>query len=809
MGRCLAGPVAHLHPLLAQFGDVALEAADPIEELADDLVELSHGVFEKGRLDLHRLHPSGVHAVSGRGLVAVHRASSDAGPAGYRGLPHEAGAGTLGCQTSSTQVARRGPAGHGAPPPGGRMRTTLALGILIAVTACDTKQVPTEAPAEPAPAAEAERVAALGESVATTMNPEADPCVDFYEYACGGWVANTELPGDKTRLVRSFTTITDQNQELLKTILEEAAADPGDDPDLKKVGAFYGACMDIEAIEAAGLGPVMPRLDAIAAAEDLKALWEQTGELHLEGASPFYSGQVSPDYKAPDENLLELGQGGLGLPDRAYYLEERNAKTLAAYQQHIARMLALAGERDADAARLAEAVVAFETDLAENSLPREELRDAEKTYHPKDRKGLQALTPNLSWKAHFAAMGYGGLDRFNVGTPGFFEALDRLLVETPVETVQAYLRYHLLADAAPYLSSEADQAHFDFYGTTLRGQKAQRPRWKRCVSRTESALGEVLGRIYVERAFPGDSKAIAVDMIERIEAEFEGGMDELDWMDDPTRQVAVEKSQAITNKIGYPDTWRDYSDLTVDPAKHFANVLAANTHASRFWLDQADKPVDPSLWYMTPQQVNAYYNPLANEIAFPAGIMQPPFFDRDFPMAMNYGAMGMVMAHEVSHGFDDSGRKFSPTGELTEWWAPEVAERFEERAACLEAQYSGYEVQPDLFVNGKLTLGENIADLGGIKQSHRAYTRWREQNGAEPEIAGLTNDQLFFVAYAQAWCSVQTPESEAERVQRDPHSPPRFRVNGPVRNVRVFGEAFGCEVGQPLYPEEDDICVIW
>jgi len=688
------------------------------------------------------------------------------------------------------------------------MRATLSFVVLAALACNGGKTAPAPETTAETEAGDADALAALEQSVSEAMDPQADPCVDFYQYACGGWIESNELPPDKTRLGRSFTTIYDQNQELLKGILEEAAADPGDDPDTQKIGAFYQACMDTEAIEAAGLEPVKPWLDEIAQAQDKEAIWLLAAKLQKTGVDPFYGAGVEPDYKDPTYNRLGLAQGGLGLPDRSYYLDEDSAELEQGYQDYATRLFVLAGDAEVEAAAKAEAVVQFEEALATLHWKREDLRDAEKTYHPMTLKELEALTPGLSWKDHFETLGYGDMDAFNVNTPDVLEGTAKLLAETDVSTLQAYLRLHTLSTAAPYLSADFDQAQFDFYGKTLNGQQSQRPRWKRCVSRTESALGEVLGKVYVERAFPGDSKQIAVDMIQGIETEFEKGMSDLDWMDDATREVAVEKSQSITNKIGYPDVWRDYSDLTL-PQDHFGQVMAGRAFKTDFWLEQVGEEVDRDLWYMTPQMVNAYYNPLANEIAFPAGILQPPFFSRNFPKAMNYGGIGMVMAHEVSHGFDDSGRKFSPTGQLTEWWAPEVSERFEERAACIEEQYSGYEVQSDLFVNGKLTLGENIADLGGLKQSHRAYMAWVAENGPEPEVAGLDNEQLFFVAFAQGWCSIRTPESEKVQVKTDPHSPARFRVNGPVRNLPAFGKAFDCEVGAPLYPPQDEICVIW
>lgn len=686
----------------------------------------------------------------------------------------------------------------------------IVLVAFAALAACNGGNTQPPQPVVDSDVAEAPSATeGLEQSIADALDKEADPCVDFYQYACGGWEAANELPADKSRITKSFTTIYDRNQEMLKGILEDAAANPGDSEDRKKVGTFFKTCMDEQAIETRGLASVQPLLDDVDAITDLEGWWMEVADLHLLGVDPVFSAGVEPDYKTPTYNRLGLSQGGLGLPDRDFYLEEDSAELEAAYREYAAKMLQFAGHEEAEAKTLANAVVDFEESFAQVHLPRAELRDAEKTYHPKDLAELNAMTGNLDWKAFFERTGYKGMDRFNVGTPGFFETLDTQLPQTDLATLKAYLKLQIMSSTAAYLPKEIDDAHFAFYGQTVQGQKERRPRWKRCVSRTESALGEVLGKVYVDKAFAGESKQIAVDMIKGIEAEFEKGMTDLDWMDDETRKVAIGKSQAITNKIGYPDKWRDYSGLALPEGDHLGQVLAGRTHTAKYWLDMVGKDVDKGLWYMSPQMVNAYYNPLANEIAFPAGILQPPFFSKDYPKALNYGGIGMVMAHEVSHGFDDSGRKFSATGELTEWWAPEVSTRFDERAECIVKQYEGYEIQPDLFVNGKLTLGENIADLGGLKQAHRGYMKWLEANGPEPEIAGLTNEQLFFVGFAQGWCSLRTPEIEKQFARTDTHSPPRFRVNGPVRNLPAFGKAFDCEVGAPLFPKEDEICVIW
>ncbi|MFT7520865.1 MAG: putative endopeptidase, partial [Kiritimatiellia bacterium] len=639
----------------------------------------------------------------------------------------------------------------------------------------------------------------LEASVKATMNTEADPCVDFYEYSCGGWLEATELPSDKTSYTRGFSLIYDANQAMLKDVLDNVAPDATGSK--AKVGDFYQACMDEEAIEAQGLAPIKPYLDAVDQAETAQALFVLGGRMQLTGGDPLLSLGVEPDYKNPDLNVLQLGQGGITLPDRSFYLNEDSAEIKVAYQAHVAKMFQIAGDSEEVAKARAQHVVDIETKLAEASVPKRELRDATKTYHPMDRKALAELAPGLNWDGYFEQMTYPGVRQLNVTTPEFFPKIEQLLAETDVGAMRSYFRFRVLSVNAPYLNKAMDEQNFAFMGTELNGQKQQRARWKRCVARTEAVLGEELGQVYVQTAFPGESKTIALDMIKNIEASFEANLPQLEWMDDATRLAAVGKVKAITNKIGYPDKWRDYSKLNVEAGRHFGNVINGREHEARYYLNMMDKPVDKSLWYMSPQTVNAYYNPLANEIVFPAGILQPPFFKHDYPAGMNYGAMGMIMGHEVSHGFDDSGRMFNAKGEMAEWWAPEVAERFDERTQCLNEQYAAYEVQPGLHMDGKLTLGENIADLAGMKQSYGAYMEWRKVNGEEPKIAGLTNEQLYFVAAAQGWCTLATPEAEKVRVRSDPHAIARYRVNGPVRNLPEFGKAFACEQGAPLYPK--------
>lgn len=647
--------------------------------------------------------------------------------------------------------------------------------------------------------------------VLSSMDPQADPCVDFYRYACGGWLDATELPPDEARWARSFSVIRERNREAIREVLEDAKETPGPaGTDRHRIGNFYASCLNEESIEERGLEPLEDVLRSVDQGDDDAALLGLAGRLQRHDVEAFLGLRVMPDFQEPDLNLLGVSQGGLGLPDRDYYLSDdaKKQEVLAAYETHVAKMLELSGLVSEAAGAGAHAVVAFETKLAEASRPRAEMRNAETLYHRLDRKGLEELAPDLAWDAFFAGLGEPTLREINVVTPEFFEALETALAETELATLRTYLRWHVVNAHAELLPRRFADADFEFYGKTLQGQQQRPARWKECVDATEEALGEAVGKLYVEEMFPGDSKDVALTMIRDIETAFEHNLPQLAWMDDETRRRAVEKMEAIHNKIGYPDEWQDYSALHPTPDDYFGNSVAAVELESHRQLRKVGRPVDPSEWGMTPQTVNAYYNPLLNEIAFPAGILQPPFFHRDFAAAMNYGAVGTVMGHELTHGFDDQGRKFDPKGRLQEWWAPEVAERFEAQTRCVEDQYSGYEVEPGLNVQGDLTLGENIADIGGLKQSWEAYRRWKERlPGEAPTVPGLTDEQLFFVAYAQVWCAEMTPEVVRMRVTVDTHSPPQFRVIGPVSNHPAFGETFQCEPGTPMNPR--DKCVVW
>ncbi len=688
-------------------------------------------------------------------------------------------------------------------------RLPLAAALLAAtalaglpVLAADASK--TTAPAKPS-------YEAVAAEIRATIDPKADPCQSFYQYACGGWLAKTTLPADESQFGRGFSQLADTNREVLHGVLEELAKKPGTDPDNRKLGAFYASCMDEGAIEKAGAAPLAPLFAEIDKATDVASALTVAAKLQREGIEALLSTAVEGDFKDPDLSIAYLTQGGLGLPDRDYYLKEdaESKALLADYQAHVAKMLALAGESSVDAARHAAAIVAFETSLAKASLPRAEMRDPNKVYHRVDPATLAAMSDGLSWAPFFAGLGQPNLTLISAAPEGFFKGLAETLKKADPDTVRADFRWLAVHARADQLSKAFVDEDFAFFDKRLQGQQELQVRWKRCVEATDNALGFALGRAFVERQFAGESKKVAVEMIQDIEHSFEAGLPQLAWMDDTTRARAKEKTAVLVNKIGYPDKWRDYSALVVaSDAGYFANSRAAIRFEVDRLLAKIGQKVDRTEWGMTPPTVNAYYNPLRNEMVFPAGVLQPPFFSKDHPAAMNYGGIGMAMGHELTHGFDDQGRQFDGSGRLREWWDPAVVGRFQERTQCVQDLYSGFEVEPGVKVNGKLTLGENIADFGGIKASFRGWHSWSERNGSPgPLIPGFTNDQLFFLGFAQSWCSLRRPEFSKMLATVDPHSPPIFRVDGPLSNFPAFAETFHCAAGTPMNRAQR--CEVW
>lgn len=667
---------------------------------------------------------------------------------------------------------------------------------------------PTVATTEPGPTINSYVAAMLGR-----MDPQADPCQDFFRYACGGWIDRTELPADKPRW-GTFGELSQRNNEVVRDLLADAAQNPGADPDRLRVGAFYSACMDEKTIEGAGAQPIVPVLAEIDAVTNKKAYVKLLGQLHrqyLGGGGALFSTGVWPDAKNPDRYIVNISQGGLGFFDRDFYLKDdpRSQQLLTAYRDHVAAMLALTGTADDQAKKEAEAIVAFETKLAEISKPRHELRDPDKTYNKIDRGGLQKLDRKFPWDAYFEGAGPGNAAQdIDVAVPDVIQGTTKLVHGTKLDTLKAYLRWHVVKAQASNLPAAFENEAFRF-NAMVSGAKELPPRWERCVSKTTGAFPEIVGRYFVDKTFAGASKDIALGMIGDIEHAFQDGLPKLAWMDDTTRGRAVGKMQAITNKIGYPDKWLDYSSVTTSANDHFGNVLAASTFDYDRQSQRIGQPVDRGEWFMPPSIVNAYYNPSANEIVFPAGILQPPFFHQDMPAPMNYGAIGMVMGHELTHGFDDSGRKYDGSGRLTQWWEPEVSTRFDERAACVEQTYSAIEVQPGVNINGKLTLGENIADFGGVKQAYLAYQS-HAVNAPAPTDGSwgqFTPEQLFFLGYGQGWCSKATPEIERMLITLDSHSPARERVNVPVSHLPEFWAAFECAEGTAMHPT--NTCEVW
>lgn len=682
------------------------------------------------------------------------------------------------------------------------MRTLLRILTVFGGAGCASTTAP-----QPATDPGDDVARAFATSVTEAMDTSTAACDDFYQHACGGWFDKTELPPDKSSYTRSFSVIDDRNKEIVRDLLDKAREAPGDDPAMQKLGTYFTACMDEAAIESKGADPIRDNLASIEAAADHAALFELAGTLTKAGYNLIFNGFVGADAENPELNVLHLYQGGLGLPDRSFYEDEARKPLVEAYEAHIAAQFVNLGDEPDEAAKRAARILAFERAVAATHWERAKLRDSEATNNRLDRDGLKKLTPGLAWDRMFAALGYPELSGINVATPSVVDEYDELYNGTDMTTLRDYVAWHVTQQAAGSLSSAFVDEGFAFYGQKLSGQKEQRPRWKRCVSSVDGNLGHLVGRKYIDIAFPGGSKELAQDLVERIGTAFESRLPELEWMDEPTREAAVGKARAVTPKIGYPDegAWRTYPfDVSADD--HFGNVRRAQTHATKVSFDKADQPVDKREWFMNPHTVNAYYNPSANEIAFPAGILQPPFFDAAWPRAANFGAIGMVIGHELTHGFDDEGRKYDAVGKLDQWWADDVVTAFEERAECVVDTYAGFEID-GTPVNGELTLGENLADIGGARLAYRAYQGWVADNSPENVVPGLSGEQLFFVAMAQGWCTEQSPELAQMRLAVDPHSPPRYRVNGTVQLMPEFAEAFGCTANDAMVP--DTVCEVW
>jgi putative endopeptidase len=641
----------------------------------------------------------------------------------------------------------------------------------------------------------------------TAIDHTVSPCENFYQFVCGNWINKNPIPPDRGRWTR-FDVLAELNLEKLRAILETAAA--GSDPATRKIGDFYASCMDEAAIEAKGLEPLAPelaRIDAVTSPADLAALIARE---HENGARAFFAFSSTPDNADATKVIAEVDQGGLGLPDRDYYLrtDAASAELRSAYRRHVTNMFELLGEHPKAADTHADLVLVIETDLARASLDRVKRRDPKNLDHKLSRAELGALAPRFAWDDYFAAAGQAGIDSLNVSWPDFLKGFDGVLVNYEIPVLKIYLRWHLVNRVAQWLPKAFVEERFAFQGSVLTGAKEDRPRWKRCVQQINWMMGEDLGRAYVAAAFPPETKDATLAMIRTIEAAFAEDITGLDWMTPDTKTKALAKLAAIANKVGYPDKWRDYSALEIVRDDALGNALRADAFEFHRRLAKIGKPVDRSEWSIPPPVVNAYYNPRTNDINFPAGILQPPFYDPKLDAAANYGAIGSVMGHEMTHGFDDQGRKYDGNGNLSDWWTGADAAAFEQRAVCLVNQYGNFTAVGDLKVNGRLTLGENIADTGGV---HLAYAAFEKAlNGKSPApIDGLTAPQRFFVAAAQAWCGNATDQDKRRRVLTDPHAPNEFRVNGVVTNEPAFARAFSCPVGAPMAPPPEKRCREW
>jgi len=638
------------------------------------------------------------------------------------------------------------------------------------------------------------------------------PCDNFFQFASGGWVKNNPIPAAYPSW-GSFDTLQAQNENVLHDILEEAAKNrtAAAGSVTQKIGDFYASCMDTAEIEKAGTAPLQPELQRIAALANTGDLQAEFARLQARNINvPFNFGSLQ-DFKDSTQQIGAAFQAGLGMPDRDYYVnsDEKSQQLRDAYVAHIRKMFVLLGDADSVAAEEAKTVMALETKLAQSSMTRVEQRNPDNIYHKMTTAEVQSLTPNFSWVSYFRAIGSSDLASINIGQPDFFKQLNAQLKEAPLAAWQVYLRWHLLHSAAPALSAKFVDEDFDFFQRTLQGTQENLPRWKRCVQSTDRELGEALAQEYVKRAFPPEAKAQALVMIHNLIAALRNDLATLDWMGPETRKQAQIKLDAIALKIGYPDKWRDYTALQVLRGPYLENLSRGNQFEFRRDLAKIGKPVDRAEWSLTPPTVNAYYNPSMNEIVFPAGILQPPFYDPKRDDAVNYGGMGAVIGHEMTHGFDDEGAKFDAQGNLKNWWTPEDLKNFQARSECIVKQFNGYEVEPGLHENGELVVGESIADFGGLTIAHAAYEKTLEGKAKPADIDGFTNEQRFFLGWAGIWAGSSRPEYARMLTTVDPHPLERFRTNGPLSNMPTFTEAFGCSTSSAMVRPAEQRCRIW
>jgi len=654
----------------------------------------------------------------------------------------------------------------------------------------------------------------------SAMDKSIDPCLDLYTYSCGGWQKKNPIPPDQTSW-SVYGKLYEDNLIFLRGMLEQAAqpAATGKDPRnavTQKIGDFYAACMDEGTVEKRGLAPIQPELDSIAQIKSAKEITPVVARLQLTYSRYSYSSSLlfsAGSTQDPDDSehvIADVDQGGLGMPDRDYYIKDdaKSKETRERYLQHVQRVFELIGDTTAVAKKNADTVMRLETAMAKASLTRVERRDPHKLVHKMKVADLAQLAPNFDWVAYYREMQYPEFPILNVDAPEFIKELNTLLTSEPVDSWKTYLRFHVADISSPYLSSPFVQENFEFYRKYLRGAKEMQPRWKRCVQYVDYDLGEALGQVYVAKVFSPELKQSTLDMVRRIEDAMGQRIRALDWMSPETKQQALTKLAGIRNKIGYPDKWRDYSSVTIVRDDFAGNVERAHQFESRRDINKIGKPVDHGEWDISAPTVDAYYNPQMNDINFPAGVLQPPLYDPKMDDAPNYGNTGGTIGHELTHGFDDEGSQFDAHGNLKDWWTKEDREKFDARTKCVDDQYSSYISVEDVHVNGKLTLGENVADLGGEILAYMAWKDATKDKHLQP-VDGLTPEQRFFVGFAQWDCANERPEDMRMRAITDPHSPARYRINGVVVNMPEFKEAFQCKDGQPMVKPAANVCRVW
>jgi putative endopeptidase len=643
----------------------------------------------------------------------------------------------------------------------------------------------------------------------SALDKSADPCENFYQYACGGWMRDNSIPADQASWGR-FNELAERNRVFLREILEDAAKATSRTPNEQKIGDYYASCMDEVTINKIGVTPIQPALDHINSFKDKSELTSLIAHLHRHGIDVLFSFGSGADFANAKEVIAQADQGGLSLPDRDYYLKDdpKSVEQRKAYVEHVTNMFKLLGDSPERAAAEAKVVLNMETALAKGSMDRVERREPEKVYHKLSKEDWQALTPSLSFPKYLTEVGAPSFNSLNVAVPDFFKALNTELNAASLDDLKTYFRWHVVHSQAQFLSQPFVDENFNFYGKILTGAKELRPRWKRCVGFTDGDLGEALGQVYVEKHFPPEAKERTLKMVQALEAALRSDIQGLDWMSEDTKKQALVKLAAIENKIGYPQKWRDYSSLKIIRGDFLGNSLRANEFEVQRELNKIGKPLDKQEWQMTPPTVNAYYDPTENNINFPAGILQPPFFDFNADDAVNFGGIGAVIGHELTHGFDDQGALFDAHGNLKNWWTSDDEKAFKERTQCLVDEYDGFVAVDDVHVRGKLTLGENTADNGGLRIALMALVASMAKDQKHlGKIDGYTPEQRLFLGWGQIWCQNMRPEMARLLALNNEHSPGKYRVNGVVSNMPEFEKAWGCKAGQAMV--RANACHVW